>query len=138
MINALKLIFVRKYILKMKMSQELKKNTNFMGVTINPKGPENLMVLKALSHPSSIPLDIVKFVEVTDFKLNMIMFDYFWQVMVGNTGVHVATGVFEWFGYEGEPKEQKRKFITMLKNNAIEYKELTQKDKEIELDTSIQ
>lgn len=27
----------------MKMSQELKKNTNFMGVTINPKGPENLI-----------------------------------------------------------------------------------------------
>ncbi|MGL5962134.1 MAG: hypothetical protein ACRCZ0_09330 [Cetobacterium sp.] len=39
-----------------------------------------------------------------------------------------SNDVFEWFGYEGEPKEQKRKFITMLKNNAIEYKELTQKD----------
>jgi len=111
-----------------KMSQELKKNTNFMGVTINPKGPENLMVLKALAHSSSIPLDIVKFVKVTDFKLNMIMFDYFWQVM--------ATGVLEWFGYEGESKEQKRKFITMLKN--ICYKELTQKDREIEFYPTIQ
>jgi hypothetical protein len=58
-----------------------------MGVTINPKGPENLMVLKALAHPSSIPLDIVKFVEVTEFKLNMVMFDYFWQVIIGNTGL---------------------------------------------------
>ena len=127
----------------MKMSQELNKNdntklTSFMGVTINPNGPQNLMVLKALAHPSSIPLDIIKFVEVTDFKLNMVMFDYFWQVMVGNTGVHVTTGVLEWFGYEGEPKEQKRKFITMLKNNAIEYKELTQKDDEIELYPTIQ
>ena len=89
----------------MKMSQELKientKLTTFMGVTINPKGPENLMILKILAHPSSTPLDIIKFVEITDFKLNMIMFDYFWQVMVGNTPTHLSRRTLEWFGYEG-------------------------------------
>jgi hypothetical protein len=42
------------------------------------------MVLKALA-PSPTILGIVEFVEVTEFKLNMVMFDYFWQVMVGNT-----------------------------------------------------
>jgi hypothetical protein len=74
----------------MKMSQELNKNkrelrspgraehgntklTSFMGVNINPKGPENLMVLKALAHPSSTILGIVEFVEVTEFKLNMVL-----------------------------------------------------------------
>lgn len=116
------------------MSQELKKNTTiFMGVTINPKGPENLMILKALAHPSSTPLDIIKFVEVTEFKLNMVMFDYFWQVMVGNTGTHIGTSILEWFGYEGEFKKQRQNFLSMLKNNAISFKELTQKDEEIEL-----
>jgi len=120
------------------MSQELKKNTNFMGVTINPKGPENLMVLKALAHPSPTILGIVEFVEVTEFKLNMVMFDYFWQVMVGNTGSAITTSVLEWFGYEGDFKIQKQNFIRMLKNNTITFKELTQKDKEIELYPTIQ
>jgi hypothetical protein len=128
------------------MSQELEvKNTNlgrrvtsFMGITIDPKGPENVMVLKALAHPSPTILGIVEFVEVTDFKLNMIMFDYFWQVMVGNTGSAITTSVLEWFGYEGDFKIQKQNFIRMLKNNAIYYKELTQKDKEIELYPTIQ
>jgi len=86
----------------MKMSQELKientklgpkgparRVTSFMGITIDPKGPANLMVLKALAYPSPTVLGIVEFVEVTEFKLNMVMFDYFWQVMVGNTGLHL-------------------------------------------------
>jgi len=47
------------------------------------------MVLKALAYPSPTVLGIVEFVEVTEFKLNMVMFDYFWQVMVGNTGLHL-------------------------------------------------
>ncbi len=73
----------------MSQSQELTientKLTSFMGITIDPKGPENLMVLKALAHPSPTILGIVEFVEVTEFKLNMVMFDYFWQVMVGTS-----------------------------------------------------
>jgi hypothetical protein len=122
----------------MKMSQELKKNTNFMGVTINPKGPENLMVLKALAHPSSIPLDIIKFVEITDFKLNMIMFDYFWQVMVGNTPTHLSRRTLEWFGYEGEYSKQRQNFISMLKRNEISFEEINNDDKIIEKFPSIQ
>lgn len=71
------------------------KLTNFMGVIINSKGPENLTVLKALAHPSPAILSIVEFVEVTEFKLNMVMFDYFWQVMVGNTGSAITTSILE-------------------------------------------
>jgi hypothetical protein len=59
------------------------------------------------------------------------MFDYFWQVMVGNTRALLVTRVLDWFGYEGEYRLQKRNFIKMLKNNEIPYQELTQKDKEI-------
>jgi hypothetical protein len=118
--------------------QIINKQTSFMGVSINDDGPQNLIILKALAHPSPTVLGIDKFIEVTDFKLNMIMFDYFWQVMVGNTRAHLGRRVLEWFGYEGDDKTQKRKFIEMLKRNEIKFKELTQKDKEIELYPSIQ
>jgi hypothetical protein len=47
--------------------------------------------------------------------------------------IHISTRVLEWFGYEGEIKEQRKNFIRMLKNNEIVFTELTQKDKEIEL-----
>jgi len=120
------------------MSQELKIENTFMGITIDPKGPANLMVLKALAYPSPTVLDIVKFVEVTEFKLNMIMFDYFWQVMVGNTCLHLGERVLEWFGYEGDYRKQKENFIKMIKRNEIAYTELTQNDREIELYPSIQ
>ena len=69
--------------------QIINKQTSFMGVSINDDGPQNLIILKALAHPSPTVLGIDKFIEVTDFKLNMVMFDYFWQVMVGNTGLHL-------------------------------------------------
>jgi hypothetical protein len=75
----------------------------------------------------------MEFIQETKFKLNMVMFNYFWQVMVGNHRVHLHPEVFEWFGYEGEMKEQRKNFIRMLKRNEIAFTELTQKDKEIEL-----
>jgi hypothetical protein len=104
-------------------------NTSFMGIVIDPKGPSNPMILRALAEGHCL-LDIFQFVKVTEFKLNMIMFDYFWQVIVGNTGLHLGTSVLEWFGYEGEYKKQRENFIKMIKRNEIPFKELTQKDKE--------
>lgn len=53
----------------------LKAQTSFMGVSINENGPQHLIILKALAHPSQTILGIDKFIEVTDFKLNMVMFD---------------------------------------------------------------
>jgi len=120
----------------MKMSQEL--NTTFMGVTINPKGPENLMVLKALAHPSPTVLGIIEFVEVTEFKLNMVMFDYFWQVMVGNTPTHLSRRALEWFGYEGEYSKQRQNFLSMLKRNEISFEEINHDNKIIEKFPTIQ
>ncbi|ADO00415.1 hypothetical protein WIV_gp072 [Wiseana iridescent virus] len=104
--------------------------TNFLGVTIDiENGSNNPQVLKALNSSFKL-LDVVEFVKVTKFKLNLTMFDYFWQVVIGNTRVHLASRVLEWFGYEGEIKEQRKNFIRMLKRNNIDYQELTQKDKE--------
>jgi hypothetical protein len=108
--------------------------TTFMGVVIDPKGPSNPMIIKALAEGHCL-LDICKFIEVTGFKLNMVMFDYFWQVMVGNTDIHLGVSVLEWFGYEGNIKQ---KFIDMLKRNKIPYREITRKDPEIEQYPSIQ
>lgn len=126
----------------MKMSQELKientKLTTFMGITIDPKGADNLMVLKALAHPSPTIMSIVEFVEVTDFKLNMVMFDYFWQVMVGNTPTHLGRRALEWFGYEGEYSKQRQNFLSMLKRNEISFEEINHDDKIIEKFPSIQ
>ena len=67
------------------------------------------------------------------------MFDYFWQVVVGNvTSTPVGISVLDWFGYDGEYYKQRQNFKKMLKNNDIPYRELTQKDKEIELYPTIQ
>jgi hypothetical protein len=55
-----------------------------------------------------------------------------WQVMVGNTRLHLVERVFEWFGYEGDSRKQRENFIRMLKRNNISFQELTQKNKEIE------
>ena len=94
------------------MSQQketIKMEMPFMGVSINENGPQNLMVLKALAHPSSTVLGIDKFIEITGFKLNMVMFDYFWQVMIGDTRSYLGSRVLQWFGYEGDDRTQKKK-----------------------------
>ncbi|CCV02366.1 hypothetical protein IIV30_171R [Invertebrate iridescent virus 30] len=112
---------------------QLNTNTNFLGITIDPEnGSSNPKIRKALDTSFKL-LDIMEFVKVTKFKLNMVMFDYFWQVVVGNQYVHLSSLVLKWFGYEGVITDQKQAFIKMLKRNTIEYYELTQKDKEIEM-----
>jgi hypothetical protein len=58
----------------------------------------------------------MKFIKVTKFKLNMTMFDYFWQVVVGNvTHTLVSMSVLKWFGYDGEYYKQRQNFKKMLK-----------------------
>ena len=113
-------------------------STNFLGITIDTEnGTNNPKIRKALDSSFKL-LDITQFVKITKFKLNMVMFDYFWQVVVGNQYVHLSSLVLEWFGYDGVIRDQKQAFIKMLKRNTIEYHELTQKDKEIELYPTIQ
>ncbi|ADO00389.1 hypothetical protein WIV_gp046 [Wiseana iridescent virus] len=107
-------------------------STNFLGITINTEnGTSNSKIRKALDASFKL-LDIMEFVKITKFKLNMVMFDYFWQVVVGNQCSMVTTPILEWFGYEGDFRIQRQNFKRMLKNNNIEYRELTQKDKEIQ------
>ena len=124
---------------KAKVSQEIgpkesvdEETTSFLGVTIDPvNGPFDFKIKKALKQSASL-LNIVDFLKVTKFKLNMTMFDYFWQVLVGNQRSMITTLVLEWFGYEGDFRTQRQNFKRMLKNNGIQFRELTQKDKELE------
>jgi hypothetical protein len=46
--------------------------------------------------------------------------------------IHLNKCLFDWFGYEGDARTQRQNFKKMLKNNSIEYSELTQQDKEID------
>jgi hypothetical protein len=50
----------------------------------------------------------------------------------------VSSLVLEWFGYEGETREQKRAFLKMLKRNDIEVNELSQNSEEIKHYPTIQ
>lgn len=110
------------------------KKCNIFGV--DSIGEPEGVVKKALNESLSL-LDIFKFIEITNFDLDPIMTNWFWQVMVNNHCGHLATVILEWFGYEGEEREQKRQFVRMLKRNNIPFKELKHTDKEIESYPSI-
>ena len=126
-----------KYLENKDLNKEME-NTTFLGVTIDTiNGSLDFKIKKALKRSASL-LDIMKFIEVTKFKLNMTMFDYFWQVLVGNQCSLITTLVLEWFGYEGDIRSQRQNFKRMLKNNSIKYRELTKQDEEIEQFPTIQ
>lgn len=110
------------------------KKCNAFGVddTVGPCS----QVKKALDASTSL-LDIFKFIKVTEFELDPIMTNWFWQVMVNNQCSHLTTLVLEWFGYEGEERTQKQLFLRMLKRNNIPFRELKSSDKEVEMYPSI-
>jgi hypothetical protein len=103
-----------------------------LGVTIDTEnGSSNPKINKALNKSFKLH-DIMEFIKVTKFKLNMVMFDYFWQVVVGTQSTLVGRVVLEWFGYDGEYYKQRQNFKKMLRNNNIYYRELTLEDDELE------
>ena len=55
----------------------------WLGVVIDTEnGSTNHKIKKALDKSYKL-LDIMEFIQVTKFELNMVMFNYFWQVMIG-------------------------------------------------------
>ena len=112
-------------------SEEVKASTTFLGVKIDTvNGPTDPRIQRALDYGFHL-LDILKFIDVVDFKLNKTMFDYFWQIVVENQCSMITTLILEWFGYEGDARVQRQNFKRMLKNSNICYRELTQKDEEL-------
>jgi hypothetical protein len=53
----------------------------FLGLEVMENGPENDLILRALG-ASTKYLNIKQFMDVTNFKRDPIMTDYFWQAMV--------------------------------------------------------
>jgi hypothetical protein len=69
-----------------------------------------------------------EFIEVSGFKIDTMMLNYFWQVMTKRRGVHLHTTVLEFLGYEGEEKYQRQNFTRYLKRQEYKFEELSSKD----------
>jgi len=46
--------------------------------------------------------NIFKFKEVTEFPIDPLMMNWFWQIMINNHSSHLTIVLLEWFGYEGK------------------------------------
>ncbi len=99
--------------------------TSFMGSEI---GGADERVTKALN-ASTTKLSIQQFIAATDFKIDPIMVNYFWQVVAKNHSVHMHAMVLQFIGYDSSnEKENKRNFLQFLKRQNIPYEELLHTD----------
>jgi hypothetical protein len=114
---------------KLQENEIIEEKSSFMGISSIEE--PCFMVKKALE-ASAMRLDIFEFIKVTGFKINPVMVSHLWQTMVKNARVHVHATLFELFGYEGAPKEQRRNFLQFAKRQNIKPLELTYKSSEIE------
>ena len=113
-------------------------SASFMGAVVDEvNGPSDDHVRVALNHGYRL-LTIQEFIEVTKFVMDPVMVNYFWQIMVNSKPGHVTRLILEWFGYEGDYAEQKRRFVTILKRNNIPYKELKHTDEDVSLYPTIE
>jgi len=46
--------------------------------------------------------NIFKFKEVTEFRIDLLIMNWFWQIMINNQSSHLTRVVLECFGYEGK------------------------------------
>jgi hypothetical protein len=73
-------------------------------------------------------MDILTFVKEIDFEIrDNLGFDVLWDNMNGKRFAHVGESLLNWFGYETH-KDNKKKFIQLLENNEIKYKEIDYQD----------
>lgn len=70
---------------------ELTKHCNIFGVdeSVEP----DVLVKKALDASMTL-LDIFKFIDVTQFEVDPIMTNWFWQIMVNNHSTHLGRVVW--------------------------------------------
>jgi len=106
-------------------ADDTKSNVHLMHADDTPH--TNAYICKALGS-SAKELTIEEFVKVTDYPINPIMFNYFWQVILNGCCAHVGATLLAYFGYEGDNRQSKRKFIDMITRTGIPYHELTAKD----------
>lgn len=110
------------------MDNQYEKITTFLGINIFNPSPR---VQKALYHYSVKMLDIQEYIKVTDFEINSLMFSWFWQIMIDdNRWGHVTPPVLNFFGYEGDDREQRKSFKKLIDRNNVPYKEISHNDPE--------
>jgi hypothetical protein len=101
------------------------------------ESPIDDRVTRALSQ-SFVKLSIQEFIEVSGFKIDAIMLNYFWQVMTKRRGVLLHTTVLEFLGYEGEEKYQRQNFTRYLKRQEYKFEELSTDERCKEYDDIVQ
>ena len=86
-------------------------------------------VTRAMNASLTTKLSIHQFVTATEFKIDPIMVNYFWQVVTKSCGAHMRTTVLKFIGYDSnDDKLNKRNFIHYLKRQNIPYDELLHND----------
>jgi MSV199 domain/Protein of unknown function (DUF3627) len=100
------------------------KITTFMGCG---ETVTDARVTTALAH-SFIKLSIQEFIEVSGFKIDTMMLNYFWQVMTKRQWVHMHPLVLEFLGYDGSIIDQRKNFIRYLKRQDYKFEELSSID----------
>jgi hypothetical protein len=97
-----------------KVIQDKKRKT--MERLSNPKLPTKEDIIKIACEAEETPnkkISLNVFIDL--FIQPEYNFGNILESMDVNDTIHVGTRVLEWFGYEGDTAEQKRKFISMLK-----------------------
>ncbi|KAF7670542.1 hypothetical protein TCON_2822, partial [Astathelohania contejeani] len=88
---------------------------------------ESSMLQKALDYSLTI-IDIIKFVEITNFDIDPFMIDKFWHTMYDNSSLYISRDILKWMGYAGEFGEQRKAFKKLLKRKNIHFTELSNND----------
>ncbi|HEU0068226.1 MAG TPA: DUF3627 domain-containing protein [Nitrospiraceae bacterium] len=90
-------------------------------------------ISRALAASPTKMLTLHEFVQVTDYPINKVMLDYFWQVFLSeNESIHVGKDLMEFFGYSGETRKSKEVFLRLMDRNNIQYKTVRHTDPEVE------
>ncbi|CCV02403.1 hypothetical protein IIV31_031L [Armadillidium vulgare iridescent virus] len=85
------------------------------------------MLNKALDF-SLIIVDIIKFVEITNFDIDPFMIEKFWHSINDNSPLYISREILEWMGYTGDFGEQRKAFKKLLRRKNIEFSELSSND----------
>lgn len=87
------------------------------------------MLQKALDYSLMI-MDIIKFVEVTNFDIDPFMIEKFWHSIKDDSPVYISREILIWMGYSGEFYTQRLSFKKLLKRKEINFREIYNTDPE--------
>ena len=84
-------------------------------------------------------MDILTFIKEIKFEIqDNLGFDVLWDSISRKRCAHVGASFLKWMGYERSDKDNKQRFMDLLKRNEIEYQEIGYKDPLIQEFSEIQ